>query len=175
MFQEQIAELTAGHLRSHIRSYVEALEIEFTGSNKLRLKVPDISSVSLVGGVIQAEASALPIIGVDCLDKQVIPSQESLSLYQYEGAIVGMASDSSEEAADKSVKRYQRVVEQFIRTHQFLHEESNALFTVREFIYSNTRFSGSLELDIEDEKIWVAGFTVVCLWITSEDAESQHI
>jgi hypothetical protein len=175
MFQEHIAELTAAHFRTHIRAYLAALETEFTGSNKLRLKVPDISSVSLVGGVIQAEASALPIIGVDCLDKQVVPSQESLNYYQYEGAIVGMASGSDEESTDKAVKRYQRVVEQFVRTHQFLHKESNTNYAMREFLYASTRFSGSLELDIEDEKIWVAGFTTTVLWITSEEAESQHL
>lgn len=175
MYQEQIAEITAAHLRDHASAYLVALEQEFTGSNKLRLKVPNISSVSLVGGVIQAPVEDLPIIGVDCLDKQSIPSQESLDYSQYDGAIVGMMSGSNEESTDKLVKRYQRMVEGFIKTHIFFHGETNDLFMIRELIYVNTRFSGSIELEVEEEKpIWVAGFTTNLLWIASEAPASQH-
>jgi hypothetical protein len=111
------------------------------------------------------------------LDKQIIPSNESLFYSQYDGAIVGMVSATDEQTADKRCKRYQRFVEHFINVHRYLHESvaSNTKpFTIREFLYMSTRFSGSMQSDQEDEKVWLAGFVTNVQWITSEDGESQH-
>lgn len=177
MFQEQISELTAQHLRTHINSYLSELQAETTGSSKLRLKVPEVISASLVGGMIQTEVSRLPLIGIDCLDKDLIPSNESLNLYQYSGAIVGMVTASDGDSADRLVKRYARVCEKFIKEHLNFHEnfETNTKpFSFREFLFSSTRFSGSMEVGEEDERSWIAGFAIEVLWITSEDGEWQH-
>lgn len=179
MFQEALAERTADHLRTHIEAYVVALEAEFTGANKLRLRVPEVTAISLVGGVMQAPADKLPLVGVDCLDKRFMQSTESLNLWEYDGAIVGMASGSDEEGVDKAVKRYQRACELFVRTHQLLHQDpdinDNVGYSIREFFFSAANFSGVMQVNLEDEEVWVGGFTNVVTWITSEDGETQHL
>ena len=178
MFQEQIAEQTASHLRVHFEEYLEEVEERFSGSDRLNLKIPDVSSVSLVGGVIQAPVEALPVVAVDCLNKSVIPNNESLYLYQYDGAIVGMVEGSSESVCDRRVKRYAAAGEKFIKEHQYLHEnfETNTKpYGIREFLYNSSRFSGTMEVKSEDgPTVWIAGFALDVLWISSEDGERQH-
>lgn len=175
MFQEAIAKLTSEHLRTHIQAYLSDLEISHTGTDKIGLKVPVVSAETLVGGVMSADVDELPIIGVDCVEKQDLPSNESLCYYQYSGAVVGLIGATDEVIADKMIKRYQSAAELFIRDHRFLHLESNDDFMIREFLFVNTSFSGSMEVELEEQRrLWVAGFTTNVLWVTSEDQYRQH-
>jgi hypothetical protein len=176
MFQEAIAKQTAEYLRGHLEEYLQTVASRFTGTDRLTLKVPDIKSSTLVGGAMQADIKDLPAIGVDCLDKQEIPSGESLCYYQYDGAIAGLISASSAGDVDRLAKRHASAIELFVREHQFLHQFSTPDFSMREFIYVNTTFSGAIQLELEEEKpIWVDGFTHNVLWITSEDQYRQHL
>lgn len=176
MFQESIARETAEHLRTHLSGYLQTIAQSFTGSDRLTLKVPTVGSTTLVGGVMQAKMEELPIIGVDCLEKQDVPSGESLCYYQYDGAIAGLFSASSSGDVDRIAKRQAGAVEKFIRDHRFLHELHPSDYMLREFLYVSTSFSGAIEIDLEDEKpLWVDGFTMNVLWITSEDMYRQHL
>lgn len=175
MFYESIASETANHLREHIKAYLDEISASFVGSEKLTLRVPDISSATLVGGIMQAPIEQLPALGVDCVEKQQIDSNESLCYYQYTGAIAGLISGSSSSDVDKLAKRHAAAVEKFVRNHQFLHLLSTLDYTMREFLYVNTNFSGAIELDLEDEKpLWVDGFTMNVIWVVSEDNYRQH-
>jgi hypothetical protein len=178
MFQEQIASITASDLRGHIEEYLEDVDALYAGSDKMNLRVPEVSAISLVGGVMQARIDSLPLVAVDCLDKTVVPSNESLYLYQYEGAIVGLIEASSDDISDRRVKRYAAATEKFVREHQYLHENpqtNTKPFTFREFLYMATRFSGSMEVTSEDgPSRWIAAYIIEVLWVISEDGERQH-
>lgn len=179
MFQEAIGKLTSDHLRESIAGLLTTIEALHTGQDAIHLPVPTVSDKTLVGGVMAADVDELPIIGVDCVEKQEIPSNESLFLYQYDGAIVGLVKGQDSSVVDRMVKRYQRAAETYVRTHQYLHDSaSNPLsseFLIREFIYVKTSFSGSMEVELEEQrKIWIAGFTCNVVWITSEDSYRQH-
>jgi len=179
MYQEQVAKLTAEHLRLHLSTYLSELETEFTGSDKLRLSVPEVSTQSLVGGVIQTDVDSMPIVAIDCLDKSAIPSSDSLFYSQYEGAIASMVSGNSSDIVDRRIKRYSRAIEHFVKEHQLFHEDfstNTKPFSFRELVYVGSRFSGSIELGETEEtpRIWVAGMVIDVLWITSEDGARQH-
>ena len=178
MFQEQIASITAAELRGHLEEYLDDIDELFTGSDKMGLRMPEVSAISLVGGVMQARIDSLPLVAVDCLDKTVVPSNESLYLYQYEGAIVGLIEASNDDIADRRVKRYAAATEKFVKEHQYLHEDipnNTKPFTFREFLYMATRFSGSMEVTSEDgPSRWIAAYIIEVLWVTSEDGERQH-
>lgn len=174
MFQEAIAEQTAEHLRSHIGSYLGSMAAGFSGSNRLTLKVPAVNSATLVGGIMQVDVDEIPVIGVDCVEKQEIPSGESLWYYQYTGSIAGLASAASAKSADQLAKRYAATTERFIREHMYLPDVISDDFMLREFLYVNTVFSGAIEVDIEDEKVWMDGFTHNVIWVTSENQPGQH-
>lgn len=182
MFQEAIARQTADHFREHIEDYLEAIAASFTGTDRLTLKVPSVSSTTLVGGVMRTPLNALPALGVDCLDKQQMQASEGLCYYQYDGAIAGLVSASSSEEVDKLAKRYAAATEKFVSQHQFLVDHNTgqpyetADFMMREFIFINTTFSGAIEIELEgEEPLWIDGFTMNVLWVTSEDQYSQHI
>lgn len=180
MFQEALGKLTSEHLRTHLEAYLTDIQALYTGSDKLKLTVPTVSDKTLVGGVMSADIDELPIIGVDCVEKQEIPSNESLYLYQYGGSIVGLVRGQDASQADRLVKRYNRAIELFVKKHQYLHDTNTSSplsteFGIREFLYTDTTFSGSMELELEEEKrVWVAGFTCNVLWFTSEDSYEQH-
>lgn len=180
MFQEALAKLTADHLRTHIQTYLEDIQGLYTGTDIITLSVPEVSDKTLVGGVMSADIDRLPLIGVDCVEKQEIPSGESLYYYQYDGAIVGLVRGVDESLVDRTVKRYNRAIETFVKEHQYLHDIDtdnplNPEFSIREFLYTNTSFSGSIEVTLDDDnKLWVAGFTCNVAWFTSEDYYKQH-
>lgn len=176
MFQEALAEQTAEHFREHLEDLLDGIAQQFSGPNILTTKVPNVDSVTLVGGVMSAPIEQLPLIGVDCVEKRPTPSNESLYLYEYEGAFAGLASASTAQEADKLAKRYAAAVELFIREHELLHQITNDWFSVREFLYGGTGFSGSIEVQLEEQApdLWIAGFTIPTLWVTSEDGPRQH-
>lgn len=181
MFQEAIASTTAAHLRIHIGDLLEEIGSRFTGRDSLTLSVPTIDSVTLVGGIMTAPVEALPLLGVDCVEKEEIPSSESLCYYQYSGAVAGLVSASSSDEVDRLIKRYAAVTELFIRRHQYLVNHSTGQqyqtqdFMIREFLYGGTGFSGAMEVRLEDEQpLWVDGFTIPVAWYTSEDQYHQH-
>lgn len=175
MFQEAIGKLTAEHLRTHIVDYLTEIEALYTGSDAIKLKVPTVSDKQLVGGVMAADIDELPLIGVDCVEKQEIPSGESLYYYQYDGAIVGLVRGQDSSVVDRMIKRYQRAAEKYAREHLYLHLPPQDGFMIREFIYVKTSFSGSMEVELEEQsKTWIAGFTCEVSWFTSEDAPRQH-
>jgi hypothetical protein len=175
MFQESIARETTEHLRSHLSAYLIAEATKYTGSDRLTLKVPTISSETLVGGIMQVDHKELPAIGIDCVDKQDMPSNESLCYYQYSGAIVGLVSASSSNEVDRLAKRYASAIELFIKDHQYLHLLEKTDYTLREFFFTSVNFSGAIELTLEEEEpLWVDGFTYNVLWFASEDQYRQH-
>lgn len=175
MFQEQIAQHTAEHFRTHVEAILDEIRAGFTGTDKLTTAVPEVTDDTLVGGVMQVELERLPIIGIDCSEKQEIPSGESLYYCQYTGAFAGLVSAPSANEADRLCKRYAAAAEMFVREHQFLHGYSTTNFTFRELYYINTQLSGAMEVELEkDERSWVAGFTMNVAWVTSEDQPRQH-
>jgi hypothetical protein len=175
MFQEFIARRTAEHFREHVDDYILVVRDKFAGSDKLTLSQPEITHSTLVGGIMQAELDRLPIIGVDCVDKAEIPSNESLYYCRYDGAFAGLVSASSSDEVDKLCKRYATLSELYVKDHQFLHAYETDDFTFREFYYVNTSMSGAMEVELEEQQpIWIAGFTMNVQWVTSEDQGRQH-
>lgn len=176
MFQEQIAKITADHLRSHIEAYLGEINEETTGTDKIILSIPTVDTDSMAGGLLTTDIDKIPKYAVDCINKSLLSNDESLWLYQYEGAIAGLVAAESVQSVDKLVKRHGRAVEHFLKEHQFLHSsvggEDN--FFIRELSYSSTTLSGAMEVEDGDNPIWVAGFSVDAFWAVSEDGPRQH-
>lgn len=182
MFYEAIAQKTADHFRDHIEDYLETISDGFTGSDQITMVVPKINSATLVGGVMQADVEDLPLLGIDCVDKSDIPSNESLWLYGYQGAIAGLVSASSADEVDRLAKRYAAAVEKFVKEHAFLADHTTGRpmgtndFTLREFTYFGTSFSGAILVELEEQNpLWLDGFTCNVSWVTSEDQYKQHV
>lgn len=169
MYQEEIASTTADHLRTHIKDYLNAVSAKH--SDKLSLVVPrSIDSASIVGGMISELPTKLPAYAIDCLNKSFAGTDENLFIYQYQGQINGMVAAASQDHVDKLTKRHSAAVEWFIREHLGLHALSGDGFTLLEFDYVETDFSGAELVDESaDRELWLGAFSINVFWFTSED------
>lgn len=175
MFQEQLARLTANHLREHIKDYLDDISSEATADLSVPLLVPkriDVSSV--VGGLISEFAQILPQYGIDITAKHQSTDDSALWSYEYVGQINGLVHGGSREAVDLLISRHARAVEFFIKKHQFLHGYSDDNFKILEFLYVDTDFSGAEDISDSENTLWLAGFSMNVLWFTSEFGPSDH-
>lgn len=172
MFQEAIAKLTAEHLRDHIRDYLDEVDGRFTGSAKVELRTPQVNTESLAGGLLVADLDKIPRYAVDCINKTLMQTNESLWTYQYEGSIAGVISAADLQSTDRMVKRHSGAVELFLKRHQFFKGiDQGDDFLVIELAFSSTNLSGSMEVETG---LWVAGFSTSIYWAVSEDGPGQH-
>lgn len=176
MYHEQIARYTADHLREHIAGYLAAIEAEFTSPELMvPLLVPKtIEPSSAVGGLIQDFDKILPEYGIDVLNK--VPSQDDTALWSYEylGQINGMVHGGSREAVDMLIGRHERAVENFILDHRLLHEHKTDNFSIIEFNFATTEWSGAEDLSTSEKSLWLAAFSTNVSWFTSERGPDQH-
>lgn len=175
MYQEDIARQTATHLRSHIKDYLDAISLEYTGDLAVPLIVPKrIDIASSVGGMINEFDQILPQYGIDVLGKSLSPDDASLWDYEYLGQINGLVHAGSREAVDLIIDRHARAVEVFIRQHRLLHKFQNNNFSIVEFVFAGVDFSGAEQISDETRTTWLAGFSMNCSWFTSEDSPDDH-
>jgi len=177
MYQEKIAQITEDHLRTHIAALLADANAQFPDDDVATLVVPKtITSASRVGGVAQDLPKLLPMYAVDCMSKSFGGEVEDLWLYAYDGHIAGMVSAQSQETVDQLCKRHASAVERFVRNHQFLHLASNDEFTIREFFFVASDFSGAEEFGQRDNKkpLWLGAFRIDVRWVTSEDGANDH-
>lgn len=176
MFQEQIASLTADHLRTHISDNLEFIGSLFPVDDQVKLVLPkSISVASAVGGMFKDFDRILPAYSIDIWGKAEAITIDNLNTYDYAGQISGMISANSRDAADKLVKRHAAAVELFFRTHERLHEMNTSEFRIIFFGFSNTEFSGAEYLsELNGREVWIAGFSFDCIWTTSEASVMQH-
>lgn len=177
MWQEEIADYTASHLRSHIGAYLEAIEAE-KGDN-IKLRVPQgVETENLVGGVYSVDTKKLPAYAVDVMNKHYVGGGgDDAYLYSYEGHIAIIVSAASEAAANVTVKRHARAVERFVREHQFLHvtEVVVGQCSIHEFGFADMALSGAAKIEETSKNIvWVAGARVDVVWVTRETGFGQH-
>lgn len=174
MYQEQLAEITGTHLRSHIKAYL--LDVGGDFSDGVPLLVPKrIEPASVVGGMISEFDSILPMYGIDVLGKTASQDDTALWSYEYAGQINGLVSSGSREAVDKLIKRHEAAVEMFIRDHRLMHQENNDRFSIIEFAFAGSDFSGAEDLgEHEGSQVWLAGFSINVSWFTSESGPDQH-
>lgn len=175
MYYEQIGRLTAAHLRSHIKGYLDEVSAEFTGELSATLVVPkqiDISSA--VGGMSSKFDQILPQYGIDVLGKTASTDDSSLWSHEYVGQINGMVHGGSRETVDLVIARHARAVDHFIHQHKLLHKYTDANFSIVEFVFANTEFSGAEDVGAEDKPIWLAAFSTNVSWFTSEDGPDDH-
>ena len=177
MFQEDIAQLTADHLRTHIRGYLDTVNASYAPTKKITLVMPkDIIVASQIGGLIVEANEVLPQYGIDILGKQIGGTFEDLILYSYNGQINGLVNSTSQQGADTLVKRHARAVEHFVRDHKFLHFENNDNFRIMEVQWLGMEVSGAEPIGLgPDRELWVAGFSHDVVWVTSEDDMAQHV
>jgi hypothetical protein len=171
MYQEQLAKLTADHLRTHIKAYLAEIAAGFDAKNQVPLVVPKaIETASAVGGLIQDFDKILPRYGVDVFGKDAGATDDSLNSWVYSGQIVGVVHGSSQSSVDKIVKRHMAAVELFIARHRLLHLEKNNYYSILNFGFVANETSGAEAIG----DLWIAGFTFECIWITSEYEAFQH-
>lgn len=176
MFHEQLAKITADHLRSHIKAYLGEVSAGFTGSESTTLIVPKkIDPASVVGGMITEYDKILPQYGIDVLGKTISQDDVALFAYEYAGQINGLVHSGSREAVDRLVKRHATAVELFIRRHQYLHQPVNTGFKFLEMVFAGIDFSGAEDLGEHNNRtVWLAGFSINVSWFTSEDGPIDH-
>lgn len=174
MYGEDLGRYTADHLRTHIKDYLNQVQLRYGGDQVVTLVVPkSIEFTSVVGGTISEFDKILPQYGIDVLGKS--PSQDDTSLwsYEYAGQINGVVHAGSREAAHYLMSRHATAVEHFIKEHSILHDFNNPNFKIIEFVFAGTDFSGAEDIS-EDQSLWLAGFSINCSWFVSEDGPGQH-
>lgn len=181
MFQEEVANLTAIHFRSHFDGYRDIIQARYPDAVKLQLP-KKVETDNLVGGVYNAKVSEMPAYAVDIIDKAFAGNtDESLWLYQYQGHIAGVVSGSGEQSVNRLVKRHEQIAEMFVREHEFLHARESAFiddpndFSIREMGFAGAAFSGAeLIGEEQNRQTWIAGFRIDLVWIVSESGPYQH-
>lgn len=176
MWQEEIADYTAAHLRTHIVAYLEAIEAEKADNFKLR-PPQGIETENLVGGVYSVDVNKLPAYAVDVMNKSYVGVGDDAYLYSYDGHIAIIVSANTEAAANIIVKRHLRAAEKFVREHQFLHQTTVVTdqCSLHEFGFAGMALSGAALIeDAAKKKTWVAGGRIDVLWVTRESSFFQH-
>ena len=176
MHGEAIAKFTGDHLRGHIRSYLDEVNNQFEDSKVATLLVPkSIDVVSVVGGEVTKFNEILPQYGIDILGKSRSEDTVALWTYEYPGQINGLVEATSQEMADRLVKRHAAAVEIFIQRHQFMHEHKTDDYSLIEFVFATVDFSGAEDMGmVNDRQVWLAGFSINCSWFLSENGPQQH-
>jgi len=183
MFQEEIANLTADHLRSHLEAYLTA--VQTLHADQIKLQIPkSIETANLVGGVYNTTTTKMPAYAVDVLDKAFTPNSEDLWLYTYDGHIAAVFSGLDEEAVNIICKRNEEATERWVRDHLNCHfgevgspfaSTTQSDFKIIEMSFLGAAFSGAEELEtINDRTIWIAGFRIDLNWILSEAGPGNH-
>lgn len=178
MYQEEIANLTADHLRTHLTAYLAEVQARYNDAVKMQFP-KSIQTDNLVGGVYNAAVGNMPAYAIDVITKAFAGENiNSLWLYNYEGHIAGIVSAQGEVAANKLAKRHEQVVETFVKQHEFMHQTQSALgndFRLQGLGFAGAGFSGAEMIDEEnDRQTWIAGFRVDLLWVVSENGPGQH-
>lgn len=175
MYHEDIARVTANHLRQHISAYLSAISSEYTGDQSVPLIVPKrIDIASVVGGMISEFDQILPQYGIDVLGKTISQDDSALWSYEYPGQINGLVHGGSREAVDYLIARHARAIETFIREHRLLHSFENNNFSILEFSFAGMSFSGAEEISEEGVSKWLAGVSIDVSWFTSESGPDDH-
>jgi hypothetical protein len=178
MYQEEIADLTAEHLRSHMQEYLDAVKAIY--ADKIEMTFPKaIETANLVGGVYNATQKAMPAYAVDIIDKVFTEHSDNLWLYQYNGHIAGVISASNEDSANKIVKRHEQATEMFVKRHDHFHQTAAKKvgndFLIVGLGFTGAAFSGAEKIDeAENRETWIAGFRIDLVWIVSEDGPGDH-
>lgn len=178
MFQEEVADLTAKHLRTHIEAYLQ--EVSDVYSDKIKLQMPKaIETANLVGGVYNTTRNKMPAYAVDIIEKaDAGQTTEGLWLRNYTGHIAGIVSAESESNANALVKRHEQAVELFVNRHQFMHQMASVLgqdFTIIELLFVGAGFSGAEQVEEGNREGWIAGFRIELIWVVSEPGPDQHV
>jgi hypothetical protein len=178
MYQEELAEQTADHLRTHIEGYLDEIAAKYTGLKYVDLVVPkSIEPASVVGGLWTEFDNILPAYGIDVLN--ISPSEDSASLWThaYDGQINGLVSAGSRQTVDRLCSRHAQAVEHFIEQHLFFHwdTQNRDVFSVVTFFGGNLEFSGAEDLGEQAGRpLWLAGFSLNCTWLVSQEGPAQH-
>lgn len=180
MFQEEVANITAEHLREHIGDYLDILQARYGDAVKLQ-GPKSIQTDNLVGGVYNAALGNMPAIAVDIIEKIFAgENPDGLWIYNYQGHIAGVVSAQGEVGANRICKRYEQATEMFVKEHLFMHQSESQLtdpndFSIHEFGFVGAAFSGAEMIkDENDRETWIAGFRIDTLWIVSESGPGQH-
>lgn len=178
MFQEDLAKITADHLRTHIAGYLATVAARYDDSVTL-VNPKEIVVASAVGGLIQEFDSILPKYAVDVFGKTYAATGEDLNSWEYSGQVSGLISANSQDTADRIIKRHSAAVETFILNHEGLHQAVDSSwnddFIILSFGFSGLDLSGAEYAgDVNGREIWIAGFSFDCLWMTGEIEGRQH-
>jgi hypothetical protein len=178
MYQEEVADLTAAHLREHIGALLTATQAIY--NDKVVLQHPKaIETANLVGGVYNADPTAMPAYAVDIVNKQFAgDAQAGLWLFLYEGHIAGVLSGASESSVNAAIKRHEQATEKFVKSHQHMHSLASAMgndFRIVELGFSGAAFSGAEQVNAQnDRELWIAGFRIDLTWVVSEDGPGDY-
>lgn len=174
MYQEEIAKITADHLRTHIEVYLA--EEAANHNDQITLVMPKkIEVASAIGGSMAEYDKILPSYAVDIMEKSIWQGGPDLHTYVYDGHISGLLGGNSQDLVDKLCKRHSSAVEHFVKQHLYLHEYNSDQFTIVNFIYLGSTTTGAELLSNEnDRELWFDGFRVDTSWIVSEGEGYQH-
>jgi len=178
MFQEEVAQLTADHLRLHLPDEFAVLQARYPDAIKLQFPKA-IETANLVGGVYNAATGNMPAYAVDVISKafdSVTP--DGLWLFAYDGHIAGIVEANDEKSCNAIIKRHEQACEEFVRKHQFMHQVESVLgndFSIVGLNFGGAAFSGAEMIEEKQSRQkWIAGFRIDLVWTTSEAGPDQH-
>jgi len=178
MYQEEIGIYTTEHLREHIGGYLQELQTRY--ADGVKLTIPKrIEHANLVGGVYNAALDQMPAYAVDVTDKAFSQITDSgLWEFVYNGHFAGIISANDESSANTIIKRHEQACEMFVKQHQFMHRHEASVigndFSLMELGFVDAAFSGAEEVQDGTRVVWIAGFRITLVWITSEEGPTQH-
>lgn len=178
MFQEEIADLTANHLATHIRAYLDAVQALYP-DNVVLQSPKSIETANLAGGVYNATPDEMPAIAVDIIDVEFsTATAEGLWLYKYSGHIAEVVSGNSETNVNREIKRHQQAVEKWVNDHQYLHQLTSTLgndFKLIALGFLGSAFSGAEKVNERDDRpMWIAGYRIDLEWFVSQPGPNDH-
>ena len=178
MYQEEVADLTAAHLREHLGALLDSTQLIY--NDKVVLQNPKvIETANLVGGVYNADPNEMPAYAIDIISKSFAgDATEGLWIYAYVGHIAGVLSGGSEASVNAAIKRHEQATERFVKSHNHMHSlqsQKGNDFKIIELGFSGAAFSGAEQVNAQnDRELWIAGFRIDLVWVVSEDGPGDY-
>jgi hypothetical protein len=183
VFFAQIAALTRDHHRTHIREYLDLVNLTY--DRPIALELPkQYDTTTILGGVVGVSRETLPAYTCFAFRKLLSSTNENLWTYQYEGRLNAMFAAATADQVEDITKRHQAATELFITRHGLIGQHlkdadplSATNFLIVEMIFQSSAFFGAAQVKgsaTDDAIYWIDGFQTDIVWTVSENGPGQH-
>lgn len=176
MYFEQLSIAVKDHIRTHLADYIAVGNVGF--EKPVKLVMPrSFTAASFVGGTIGLHRDTLPALAVNFDTKDQSPTDENLWSYMYSGALVGMVGANNGDDVERLAKRWEAMLERFVREHQVPPTPTDSPFLIVQLGFSRSQFFGAAQIPTKEgeQPLWVDGFVIEVACLLSEQGPGTHI